>query len=327
MAETQKRISPYPNFERYTWILIGVWTVLLTISLIWNIYQTKRMTLEEAYIQAKISFDKDVLFRRWNAIHGGVYANITEETPPNTYLSDLPERDLKTPSGRSLTLINPAYMTRQVYELQEKESKVRGHITSLRPVRPENTPDPWEKKALESFEQGQTEASSIQKIEGKEYMRLMRPLVTEKSCLGCHATHGYREGEIRGGISTSVPMEPLWNIMKSRIQTLSVTHIFLWVIGLVAIFVGMGHLKRNDLKRRMVEEEREKLVNELQESLTKVKKLSGLLPICSSCKKIRDDKGYWNQVESYIRNYSEVEFTHGICPDCLRKLYPDFVDE
>jgi DNA-binding NarL/FixJ family response regulator len=63
---------------------------------------------------------------------------------------------------------------------------------------------------------------------------------------------------------------------------------------------------------------------ELQEALDKVKLLSGLLPICSHCKKIRDDEGYWQQVEVYIRNHSEAEFSHGICPDCMRSFYPDF---
>ncbi|MCK9483958.1 MAG: response regulator, partial [Candidatus Marinimicrobia bacterium] len=58
----------------------------------------------------------------------------------------------------------------------------------------------------------------------------------------------------------------------------------------------------------------------------KVKTLSGLLPICSSCKKIRDDNGYWNEVETYIHKYSEVEFSHGICPECMRKLYPEQYD-
>ena len=62
---------------------------------------------------------------------------------------------------------------------------------------------------------------------------------------------------------------------------------------------------------------------ELKEALTKVKILSGFLPICSSCKKIRDDKGYWNKIETYIRNHSEAEFTHGICPDCAAKHYPE----
>jgi two-component system, response regulator PdtaR len=63
---------------------------------------------------------------------------------------------------------------------------------------------------------------------------------------------------------------------------------------------------------------------ELQEALDKVKLLSGLLPICSHCKKIRDDEGYWQQVEVYIRDHSEAEFSHGICPECMRSFYPDF---
>ncbi len=66
---------------------------------------------------------------------------------------------------------------------------------------------------------------------------------------------------------------------------------------------------------------------ELQKALTQVKQLSGLLPICASCKKIRDDKGYWNQIESYIRDRSEAEFSHGICPECMKKLYPGFDEE
>ena len=62
---------------------------------------------------------------------------------------------------------------------------------------------------------------------------------------------------------------------------------------------------------------------ELQNAVYEVKILSGLLPICASCKKIRDDKGYWNQIETFIQNNSEAEFTHGICPDCAKKLYPE----
>jgi hypothetical protein len=65
----------------------------------------------------------------------------------------------------------------------------------------------------------------------------------------------------------------------------------------------------------------------LREALTKVKELSGLLPICAACKKIRDDKGYWNQIEIYIREHSEAEFSHGICPECLNKLYPEFFEK
>jgi GAF domain-containing protein len=69
--------------------------------------------------------------------------------------------------------------------------------------------------------------------------------------------------------------------------------------------------------------ERDKLVDGLTEALTRVKTLSGLLPICASCKKVRDDHGYWNQIETYLRTRTEAEFSHGICPDCARRLYPE----
>jgi PAS domain-containing protein len=84
---------------------------------------------------------------------------------------------------------------------------------------------------------------------------------------------------------------------------------------------GMAH---DITDRKRAEEEREKLILQLQKALAEVKQLSGLLPICASCKKIRDDKGYWNQIESYIRDHSEAEFSHGICPECMKKLYPGF---
>lgn len=72
------------------------------------------------------------------------------------------------------------------------------------------------------------------------------------------------------------------------------------------------------------ERERDRLILELREALEKVKTLSGLLPICAHCKKIRDDKGYWNQVEGYLSTHSELQFSHGICPECAKKHYPDF---
>ncbi|MBU0682477.1 MAG: HAMP domain-containing protein [Proteobacteria bacterium] len=79
--------------------------------------------------------------------------------------------------------------------------------------------------------------------------------------------------------------------------------------------------------RKKTEEEREQLIAQLEEAAGKIKTLSGFLPICASCKRIRDDQGYWNQIESYIRDHSEAEFSHSICPGCAKKLYPEFVDD
>ncbi len=77
-------------------------------------------------------------------------------------------------------------------------------------------------------------------------------------------------------------------------------------------------------KQKKTEIEREKLISELQKALEKIETLQGILPICASCKKIRDDKGHWNQIETYIRDHSEAEFSHSICPECAKKLYPKF---
>ncbi|MEW6501326.1 MAG: PAS domain-containing protein [Thermodesulfobacteriota bacterium] len=79
--------------------------------------------------------------------------------------------------------------------------------------------------------------------------------------------------------------------------------------------------------RKEAEYQMAQLIGELQKSLAEVKTLSGLLPICSWCKKIRDDKGYWNQLESYLSQHSGIDFSHGVCPECLRKHYPELVDE
>jgi PAS domain S-box-containing protein len=85
-------------------------------------------------------------------------------------------------------------------------------------------------------------------------------------------------------------------------------------------------VKEDITARKQTEAERDVLIHDLQEALANVKSLSGLLPICASCKKIRDDKGYWSQVESYIQKHSEARFSHGMCPDCLKKWYPDLVE-
>ena len=86
---------------------------------------------------------------------------------------------------------------------------------------------------------------------------------------------------------------------------------------------GFQVIGRDITSRKHIEEEREKLITELQEAAAKINTLSGLLPICASCKKIRDDTGYWNQIESYIQVHSDAEFSHSICPECVVKLYPE----
>jgi PAS domain S-box-containing protein len=92
------------------------------------------------------------------------------------------------------------------------------------------------------------------------------------------------------------------------------------------ILAGREHLLESFLditERKRAEEERERLIGELQEALAEVRTLSGLLPICAACKSIRDDQGYWQQIEAYIQDHSEAEFSHSVCPECAQKLYPE----
>lgn len=96
----------------------------------------------------------------------------------------------------------------------------------------------------------------------------------------------------------------------------------------------LGNIKEKDdelikTNQKLEEEvkERQRLINELEKALSYIKTLSGLMPICSVCKRIRDHKGYWNQIESYIHEHSEAQFSHSICPDCLKKLYPYMFDK
>jgi len=146
--------------------------------------------------------------REWNARHGGVYVLVDEDTPPNPYLQ-YPGRDLETVDGKRLTMVNPAYMTRQIADLTLHGNGVHLHITSLRPIRPQNQPDAWETRALEQFEAGAAEMQVLVDTDGGPAYRYMAPLRVHAACLQCHATQGYAVGDIRGGISVTMPASVL----------------------------------------------------------------------------------------------------------------------
>jgi hypothetical protein len=94
--------------------------------------------------------------------------------------------------------------------------------------------------------------------------------------------------------------------------------------GVAAVLLGVGIHR---WRVRALQERERVLARRVDETVSQLKLLRGLLPICASCKKIRDDKGYWNQIESYIHEHSQAEFSHSICPDCLTRLYPDYTGD
>ncbi len=238
----------------YTFCAAVLWTIAGILSLAWNLEREDWQARESARIQARSAFEKDVLYRSWNAGHGGVYAPLSKNNQPNPYL-DVPERDIETPSGKKLTKINPAFMTRQVHEIGRKKHGTFAHITSLTPIRSANAPDPWEKSALQGIAQGAKEFSSVEVIGGKPYMRLIRPLITAKGCLKCHAFQGYKEGDIRGGISNSVPMEPFLAISEDKKTSLWIGFSLIWIIGIAGMGLGACQFQRRIRERQKVAEE------------------------------------------------------------------------
>ena len=225
--------------------LAGIaWTLLTLASVAISISASYQSMLENARVAARVAFQKDLTFRRWNTARGGVYVRQNGRNQPNPYLT-VPERDLTTTEGIKLTMINPAYMSRQMYEMQNTEDEVKGHITSLKPIRPANNADVWEHEALESFSLGKQEMFSREDMDGRPYLRIMRPVVIEAACLRCHAGQGYKVGEIRGGISVAVPLDRHLRQFTILSAKLFGAHALVWAIGLSGLIIGGRRLRRS----------------------------------------------------------------------------------
>jgi len=256
---------------KYVIIAISLWTLIVAGSLVWNFINIRQHIFELAVDKARTHFNKDLAFRAWAARHGGVYVPSNRRTPPNPYLSHIPDRDIVTQSGRQLTLMNPAYMMRQLNEEYPK-GYVSGHLTSLRPIRPENAPDEWEKSALLILEQGKKEVSELVEFNGKPFLRLIRPMIARKQCLKCHSYQGYKEGDVRGGESVSVSMAPYYIIENRQIFVLTITHCLIWIIGLIAIgFINSRSKKRisdQKLSKKALLKSEEKYRKFFEEDLT-----------------------------------------------------------
>ncbi len=229
------------------------WIVLLALSLGWNWQQIERSMTGLAESEANAAFQKDLTYRLWAAMQGGVYVPPSEKTPPNPHLAHVPDRDVETTAGKGLTLVNPAYMTRQVHELGKEKYGLRGHITSLKPLRPENAPDEWETTALRSFAAGSLKETARQALDGQPFFRLMRPLFADPPCLKCHSAQGYAQGDIIGGISVSVPMQTYLVLAGQQRLRLVVAHLVIGLLGLAGL--GASHVHFRNYKRSLRESE------------------------------------------------------------------------
>ncbi len=234
----------------------AIWTFVLAASLVWSLHREERFALQTAAAFARANISKDISFRKWATSHGGVYVRSNVDTPPNPYLQH-PARDVLTTSGVKLTLMNPAYILRELQQNFGDEYGTRSRITSLTPLNPINSADAWQAKALKSFVQGAKELQEVQNLNGRLYLRIMQPFIVESGCLKCHAGQGYLLGDVRGGIDSSVLLDNYLAPGREHGTLLALSHSGIWVIGLL----GLGFSYR-----------RESLLNAETEQATKVLK-------------------------------------------------------
>ena len=252
-------------------ILAGAWIIFIVVLFIGNLLEIQTSIRNTAIETARTSFQKDLLYRQWATVHGGVYVPVTEKTPPNPYLTHVSEQNITTPGGIDLTLMNPAYMTRQVHELANSLYNFKGHITSLKPLRPENAPDPWEVAALNSFEEGNSELIEITDSgDDGRMLRYMGAMYTEEGCLKCHAEQGYNLGDVRGGISVAVSMDRYDGIWNEYFKSDLFTHIGILIVGTALILIfGISMMRKQQYEIEMYAqnlktlEQRETLLKEL----------------------------------------------------------------
>lgn len=231
------------------------WSLLLSSSL-WIYVRHEWQSVE--LIGKKIGLtavNKDYIYELWNAYNGGIYAPINDINQPNPYLRGFTDRDIVTPSGKKLTLINPAHMTRQAYQLERKIYGIGGRTTSLDAVRAENTPDEWEREALISFTKGAKNASKLIKKGDKTLMRVMMPAITQESCLQCHMRKGDQVGNIRGGISITFPMDGIIELFRKQFRTSALYHFLIYLIGATGLVVFYVKTSRQIQKRAAIEKQ------------------------------------------------------------------------
>lgn len=294
-------------------LLLILWTTLVSFEIYRDISAIKQTTVTLARKEAVTTFNKDLSLRLWATEHGGVYVPVSTKTQPNKYLAHLPERDITTPSGRELTLMNPAYMMRQVMADFEKLYGPKGRIVSAKPLNPVNSPDPWQHNALEILANGKEKEvfEIFQGPEGK-HLRFMRPIHVKEGCLKCHGHQDYKVGDLRGGVEVSIDLAPYLVAEKKAISHYVLSYVSFWFLGVLASLYFLIWGQKKITEENLVKEQ-------LQKSLDEIKTLRGIIPICAYCKKIRDVKGTWEQLEKYIHQHSESEFSHGVCPECYKK--------
>jgi PAS domain S-box-containing protein len=245
------------SIVNFVGIAVLFWTALTAASFYWGYRLVTQQTEDLVQKEAISVFNKDDAMRRWSTKHGGLYAPVTKTTRPSPYMNHIEERDIVTPSGKKLTLMNPAYMARQMMEEYQDLYGIRGKITALKLTRAENAPDSWERQALLKLKSGATEVNETSNLLGVPHLRIMRPLYMEEGCIKCHGRLGFKIGEFRGGVSISVPMTSYIEAQNQTLFRMAVSHGLIWFVGVSGLIFAGTYIRQISMKRRATEKELE----------------------------------------------------------------------
>ncbi len=239
------------------YLITGVLTVIFVVATIWFDNAAHRNLEKSLHQQARVLYEQIVLTRRWNASYGGVYVRKLPGVETNKYLYEVGpghgEKSTVVPEitdkkGNVYTLKNPALMSRELAELTARNAGIRFHLTSLRTINPNNAPDDFEKRSLQQFENGLKETFEFSTQDGKHYYRFMAPLYVERGCLGCHGFQGYKVGDVRGGISLTLPMDGELEFVTSTGDRFILASGFLLVLVAFTIIVGSRYVVTHPLR-------------------------------------------------------------------------------
>ena len=254
------------KLSRYVVLLACGWTALLGASAVWNVLRTSSATHELALSETRTHVDQERAFNLWLAGLGTVYAPVTEDRPSNPLLAFRPDRDLTDSWGRALTLVSPHILLPHTESTQPGGGSMRQRLASLKPVDPNRDPDAWERAALLAFQEGQQEFSALATQQDRQYLRLMKPLIAERSCLDCHGRQGYHVGDIRGGLEAWTDLGAYHAAARGEMLAIGVTHGLFWLLGLLGICVGGRRLTRSLAERDRAEAERHRMEVQVQQA-------------------------------------------------------------
>ena len=244
MTQTERGQARSIRLRSYVWALVVLWTVAFAVTLTWALIDKRNTTREVLRAEARSAFRKDRGLLRWYAARGGVYV-----PAPGAAAADRTKPEGGVRSGQMFIPVDASDMLHEVHGFGHEESELRTHLVGLEPRRSANAPDAWETDALKRLAEGEREVSSERTIDGATFFQTMRPLTVEESCLKCHAERGYRVGELRGGISVSVPFAPLWPLEKAEMLRSIVSYGSMWLFGLCSILFGARQLRRQIVQR------------------------------------------------------------------------------